>query len=206
LAIKKDVCLAFLRKMVEKVTPPKVNLVLNLNKSTYVLGENVEGELAISSSEDFDADDIRCELQCVESAKVLKPVYDATLKREVTREVWESATLYYAKPSLSGPIHISRGFTGKFPFSINIPVTVKPTLKSIDRKVTWSIKGVIAVKGRPDASSQTLEVQVTQPSAAPIIKEREVIREVVMIPCKYCGTLMPQTETVCPNCGAKRTI
>jgi RNA polymerase subunit RPABC4/transcription elongation factor Spt4 len=26
-----------------------------------------------------------------------------------------------------------------------------------------------------------------------------------MIPCKYCGVLMPQTETVCPNCGARRT-
>jgi len=34
---------------------------------------------------------------------------------------------------------------------------------------------------------------------------REVIREVVMIPCKYCGTLFPQTGTFCPHCGAKRT-
>ncbi len=198
--------MAFLRKMVEKVMPPRVSLVLKLNKGTYFLGEKVEGELAVSSSEDFDADDVRCELQCVESAKVFKSVYDATLKREVTRETWESATLYSAKSSLSGPMHISKGFTGKFPFSVEIPVTLKPTLKSIDRRVTWSIKGVIAVKGRPDATSQTLEVQVAQPSAAPVIKEREVIREVVMIPCKYCGTLFPQTETVCPNCGARRTV
>lgn len=34
----------------------------------------------------------------------------------------------------------------------------------------------------------------------------EVIREVVMIPCKYCGALFQQTATFCPNCGAKRTI
>jgi ribosomal protein L40E len=34
---------------------------------------------------------------------------------------------------------------------------------------------------------------------------REVVREVVMIPCKYCGALFPQTATFCPNCGAKRT-
>lgn len=33
--------MAFLRKMVEKVTPPKVSLVLNLNKGTYFLGEKV---------------------------------------------------------------------------------------------------------------------------------------------------------------------
>jgi len=34
---------------------------------------------------------------------------------------------------------------------------------------------------------------------------REVIREVVVIPCKYCGTLFPQTAIFCPHCGAKRT-
>jgi uncharacterized OB-fold protein len=34
---------------------------------------------------------------------------------------------------------------------------------------------------------------------------REVIREVVVIPCKYCGTLFPQTATFCPHCGARRT-
>jgi uncharacterized OB-fold protein len=35
---------------------------------------------------------------------------------------------------------------------------------------------------------------------------KEVVREVVlMIPCKYCGTLFSQTVTACPNCGAKRT-
>jgi len=38
-----------------------------------------------------------------------------------------------------------------------------------------------------------------------IMKEKEVIvKEVVMIPCKYCGGLMPQTAIFCPNCGAQR--
>jgi len=34
---------------------------------------------------------------------------------------------------------------------------------------------------------------------------REVVREVVMIPCKYCGALFQQTATFCPHCGARRT-
>ncbi|HMK95049.1 MAG TPA: zinc-ribbon domain-containing protein [Candidatus Limnocylindrales bacterium] len=34
--------------------------------------------------------------------------------------------------------------------------------------------------------------------------EKEVIKEIVLIPCHYCGALMPQTSTVCPNCGATR--
>lgn len=37
-----------------------------------------------------------------------------------------------------------------------------------------------------------------------VIKEKEVVKEVVMIPCQYCGTLMPQIASSCPNCGARR--
>jgi len=37
------------------------------------------------------------------------------------------------------------------------------------------------------------------------VKEREVIvKEIVIIPCQYCGELLPQTAVFCPNCGAKR--
>ncbi|MGP3667117.1 MAG: hypothetical protein ACKD6N_01580 [Candidatus Bathyarchaeota archaeon] len=197
--------MSFLKKLAEKATPPKVNLKLNLKKDTYFLGENIEGELTLFSNDEFDADEIRCELQCIESAKVQKRFYDSHLKREVVREVWETATLYSIKPPISPQTHISKSFTGSFPFSINIPITMKPTYKGIDRKVTWLIKGVVAVKGRPDATSPTLEIQIAQPAATPIVKEKEIIREVVMVPCKYCGTLFPQTETACPNCGAKRT-
>lgn len=198
--------MSFIKKLAEKVTPPKTNITLSLSKNTYFLGEDIEGELIVSSDEEFNADEVRCELQCIESAKVQKRIYDPALKHEVTREVWETATLFSVKPILSGPIHISRGFTSKFPFKINIPITMKPTYKGIDRRVVWSIKGVIAVKGRPDAVSQALEIQVAQPSSAPIIKEKEIVREVVMIPCKYCGALIPQTETTCPYCGAKRIV
>ncbi|MEM1586970.1 MAG: hypothetical protein QXX99_05745 [Candidatus Bathyarchaeia archaeon] len=197
--------MSFLKKLAEKVTPPKVSLRLNLSENVVFLGGNLKGDLFISSDEDFDAEEVRCELLCVESARVQRLFYDPSLKREVLRDVWETVTIYSAKPCLSGPTHISRGFSASFPFSIQIPITTKPTTKGVDRRVTWTIKGVVAVNGRPDAVSPTLEVQVAQPAVTPIIKEREVIREVVMVPCKYCGTLFPQTESVCPHCGARRT-
>jgi predicted metallopeptidase len=82
----------------------------------------------------------------------------------------------------------------------------------VENRVTWNIKGVVAVKDRPDITSPTSEIQVVQPTviqaaptvqAAPVVKE--IIREIVMIPCKYCGGLMPQTDTTCPKCGARRT-
>ncbi|MEM3665542.1 MAG: hypothetical protein QW222_00490 [Candidatus Bathyarchaeia archaeon] len=197
--------MAFLKKLKDKLTPPKATISLTLNKSSFALGENVEGTLSVSSDEEFDATEVRCEIQCVEEAKKTKRVYDEALRREIERQVMESATLYSAKPKISGPLHLTKGFAQTFPFSINIPIGGRPTYKSIDSKVTWFMKGVIAVDGRPDVTSSTLEIQVTQPSATPVIKEKEIIREVVMIPCKYCGTLTPQTSIECPNCGAKRT-
>lgn len=39
--------------------------------------------------------------------------------------------------------------------------------------------------------------------AAPSQKE-VITKEIVMLPCGYCGGLMPQTSLFCPNCGAKR--
>jgi len=198
--------MSFFKKLREGLTSPKARVSLQFNKNSFVLGESVEGSLTVASDEEFDAKEIRCEFQCVEEARKMKQVYDPAVKHEVTREVQESATLYSAKPAVCGPMHMSRGFSQTFPFSVNIPVGCKPTFKSIDSKVSWFMKGVIAVDGRPDVTGQTMEVQVSAPSAAPVIKEKEVIREVVMIPCKYCGSLMPQTDTVCPHCGARRTV
>jgi len=43
------------------------------------------------------------------------------------------------------------------------------------------------------------------PSATPAaFAEKEVIHEIVLVPCAYCGSLFPQTSIACPNCGAKR--
>jgi hypothetical protein len=198
--------MSFFKKLKDRVTAPNAKVGLQFTRYSFGLGEDAEGMLTATSDEEFDATEIRCEIQCVEDAKRVKYVNDPATNRQVLKEVRESATLYSGKPAISGPIHITKGFSQTFPCKINIPAGARPTFKSIDSTVTWTVKGAIAVQGRPDVTGPIVEIQVTQPSAAPVIKEKEVIREVVMIPCKYCGALMPQTETACPNCGAKRTV
>jgi hypothetical protein len=193
------------KKFTNKFTAPDTNLQLNLNKFSVALGENLDGTLIVSSKEDVEAEGVRCEIQCVEQAKVIKQVYDSQLRRTLPREVQDSAVLFSARPALCGPTHFSNGETRNFAVNVNIPAGGQPTYQSIDRRVTWTIKGVVAVDGRPDAASRTAEIQVTPPSAQPVIREKEIVREVVMIPCKYCSSLMDQTLTCCPNCGAKRT-
>jgi len=42
------------------------------------------------------------------------------------------------------------------------------------------------------------------PSQQPPVPQ-VVLRETVKVNCRYCGTLIDTTDTVCPNCGAPRT-
>jgi hypothetical protein len=54
---------------------------------------------------------------------------------------------------------------------------------------------------------QVEKVKVTamgSSEATPTFHKEVVTKEIVMIPCEYCRSLMPQTSTFCPNCGAKR--
>lgn len=117
----------------------------------------------------------------------------------------ESSVLFSARPVLSGPTHLANGETRDFQLSVNIPAGGRATVQGMNQSVTWTIKGVVAVDGRPDVVSKIQLLQVVKPSAQPVVKEKEVVRQVVMIPCKYCGMLMDQLVTECPNCGAKRT-
>ncbi len=41
------------------------------------------------------------------------------------------------------------------------------------------------------------------PENPQVVREKEIIREVVKIRCSYCGTLYDETLDKCPNCGAK---
>ena len=155
---------------------------MKLNKTSFALGENIEGTLTVSSSEDFEVTEIRCEIECIEEAKRLKRIYDERFHTYTEKEFNESATLYSARPAVSGPLKMNNGYTETFPLSLNIPAGGRPAYKSVDDNITWLIKGVITIDGRPDITSMKTEIQVLQPSAAPagaVVKE--VIREVVMI-------------------------
>jgi hypothetical protein len=68
--------------------------------------------------------------------------------------------------------------------------------------VALIVVGVV-LKLREKPLPETLPL--SEPSVSPeVVKETTIVKEVVMIPCRCCGTLMPQTSTFCPNCGAER--
>lgn len=63
--------------------------------------------------------------------------------------------------------------------------------------IVLSIVKVIRSAGRYE-SSDTSENQ-------PLVREREIIREIVKIRCSYCGNLYDETEDRCPHCGGTKT-
>jgi hypothetical protein len=202
--------MGFFKKLKDKVTAPNANLELKLSKYAFALGENLEGSLVVWAKEDFDSTEVRCEIECTQEARVIRYQYDPAIKRSLPHEVTETSVLFAAKPVLNGPTHIINGENRTFPLKINIPAGGRPTYQGNGDRITWTIKGVVAVDGRPDLTSHLAVIQVIQPtlqtaaSSQPVVKE--IIREVVKIPCKYCDTLFDQLETSCPNCGAKRTV
>jgi hypothetical protein len=200
--------MGFLKKFTNKLTAPDATVQLRFNNYSVALGDNLQGTLNINSKEDFETTEIRCEIICVEQSKVIREVYDAALKRSIPRVVDESVIIYSAKPALSGPSRFANGENRRIPVNMNIPAGARPTYAGVDRRVTCTIKGVLAVDGRPDKTTETCEIQVLPPTmqAQTATLQREVIHTVVMIPCKYCQGLMDQTLTACPNCGAKRTV
>jgi hypothetical protein len=191
------------KRVADKLTPPRARVSLSLLKDSFILDEDLVGSLSVTSEEDFDTLEVRCEIQCVEEVRRVARVYDARLHRVVEKSVLESATLHSAKPAVSGPGRIARGYTGVFPFRIPIPASGRPTHKGIDGKVTWVIKGVIVIDGRPDVTSSTVEIQVIPARVTQVVQPvvAQVIREtrVVVVPTSP-SPAPPTVQNLCPVC------
>jgi ribosomal protein L40E len=186
----------------KRLDPINADVSLLLNKSTFLEGEPITGKLVLNSDEAVRADEIRLEIRATET-------FHAPTFRSVggqVRQTMETQTkqLHAEDVKVSGPLDISKGYKGEFPFTVSIP-PMRPTMPGgiINRK----IKGVVAVKGRPD---KTEEIGVNI-SAAPYgqvavqAPSQVVVKEIVKVPCRYCGALIPVEADRCSNCGAKLT-
>jgi hypothetical protein len=160
---------------------------LSLDDNELSLGEELKGTVRVKSEVEFNVEKIWVKLRCVES--VAKA----------------NATLYADDVQVSSAIHVNAGFDKEFPFVIKLPSIGRETFQSIKQNVQWLVDAYIKVKGIKNAISAEGGgfILVAKPTAS--VKEvKEVVREVVLIPCAYCSGLMPQTSTFCPNCGARR--
>ncbi len=190
----------FFKKIGNHLTAPKADVNLQLLDQYVVLGDCLEGTLTVMPHEVIDAEEIRCELNCTETAEVIRPVYDPVIKRTVPRQMTENRVLYQTNAVCNPPTQLINGVSRDFRVSVNIPVGARPTFTSINDNVQWQIKGVVAVHGRPDVTTETLQFQVIPESQRPANQAPRVR----LVPCEYCQAAMPETALACPNCGAKR--
>ncbi len=195
------VSMGFLKKIEGHLIAPKADVNLQLADQYFVLGDNLEGIFTVSPHEDIQADEIRCEIKCLETTQVMRTEYDPAIKSMVTRQVTENRILYQVKPVCSQTTELVNGSSRAFKFSTNIPAGSRPTYTSTGDLVQWEIKGVVAVHGRPDVTSKEMQFQVISQSQRPT-NEPPKLR---LVACQYCQTDMLENTLVCPNCGARRS-
>ncbi|XHH10156.1 MAG: hypothetical protein ACFCUE_05880 [Candidatus Bathyarchaeia archaeon] len=182
------------------MTTPKADADLQLSEPYVVIGDCLEGTLTVNPHETIDADEVRCEIDCIETARVLRTDFDPVAKRMVTRQVTETRTIFQANPVCNPATQLINGVSRTFKLSVNIPVGSRPSLTSINDNIEWKIKGVVAVNDRPDLTTRTLQLQVISESQRP----QNQVPKVRLVNCEYCQTAMPETVLACPNCGARR--
>jgi hypothetical protein len=164
---------------------------LSLVETEVSLGGELKGTLSVKTNVKFDIEKIWIRLRCEES------------------EGKDKAILYDNDDlDLSDAIHVNAGFDKEFPFTLKLPSVGRETYHSIHQNVQWIVDAYVKVKGIKYAISADGggEILVAKPSASttPVKEVKEIVREVVLIPCVYCSGLMPQTAIFCPNCGARR--
>ena len=193
----------------KKRQPPLPELAMSpsVNKTELFLGDEIKGQLEVKSGTELDIEEIWVELRCIESKKKISR-YQEVIDDDLVwqeEEYWDEDDIYnesFLHLPLSRNMHANVGFDKKFPFMIKTPSYGRETYHSVDHTIIWSLNYYMSVRGYkiPFRSKGGGEIFVTKPP----ISDKEVVREVVLIPCAYCSGLMPQTSIFCPNCGARR--
>ena len=142
-----------------KLKAPNASIAVLLDKGTSSLREPLQGKLDVSSSEEFDATEMRIEIWVTEWTKATEQKKVGQQTVPVTAE--QKRTLHQSKNTVAGGRHLTSGFRESIPFSVPLPSNVPPTYRSNNARNTWMMKGVIGVKGRPDVTSHDMEVVIT---------------------------------------------
>jgi hypothetical protein len=141
----------------DRFKAPKATISATLDKQAFNLDQPMTGKLNVSSVEEFDVDELRIELWVIEWTKATEKKGSGNEAKTVTAE--QNAMLHEGKITVSGRMHINEGLNQQFSFSVPLSSGIPPTYRCHNASNTWRMKGVIAVKGRPDVTSHIIEVQ-----------------------------------------------
>jgi hypothetical protein len=194
---------------------PQAKLSLVVKKNELYFGDELNGSLNISSQEELDVDEISVSLRCIETVTKVRRYQESIEVEDFEGNprqqlVWKEKeyddwkTLFSGHKKIVSFVHLTVGYNANFPFVFKLPITGRETYHSVDKNLTWSLTAFMKAKSRKTLLAQGGgEIMVAKPTVL-ATPTKEVVREVVLIPCAYCSGLMPQTAIFCPNCGARR--
>jgi len=142
-----------------KFKAPKATISVKLDKGEYSLREPLTGKINVSAAEDFDVDEVRLEIWVNEFTRASES-QDVGGGSRRTVSAQQDNRIHEGKITVAGRMHASSGFNQDFPFSLNLPTGIPPTYRGRNANNTWRMKGVVAVKGRPDVTGHDTEIQI----------------------------------------------
>jgi len=157
---------------------PNATISINIGKDNFVLGETIKGSVLVTSEEEFEAKEIRVELQCIAEQKIGEKETHETEEDEVVdprvgaalavgalaaiayKKIKGTGTIgipmYKGQTKVSEKLKITKGYSQQFPFQITIQPNVR-TILYLSRPGPgreWTLKGVITIEGRPNVETK----------------------------------------------------
>jgi hypothetical protein len=179
----------------KRLMPLKANMSIDLASSVVEQGQPFKGVAALDAKESFMVEEVRMEITVKESYQ--EPVWERDSNGNQHQVIKNVENIRYSqKVPVSQSFEMVNGSRKEFPFEVTIPMY---TPSKPGGNITYSLKAVANVKGRPDVT-RSVNPMITPSTVATRIIEREVIK----VPCKYCGALVELTADAnkCPSCGA----
>ena len=178
----------------KRFIPLNADMNISLENQTVEQGQPFKGSASLVSRDKFRVEEVRIEILVKESweERVLQ-----TDSRGNQRQVMEKNEniLYSQDVPISQQFDMGNGDKKDFPFEVTIPM-YQPT--RYGGFVAYSLKAVASVKGRMDVTRDVNPTIVPSTGVTKIIE-----KQVIKVPCKYCGTLIELTsgDNKCPTCG-----
>lgn len=197
--------MSFLKRLV----PLKADMSMNLQSLTVENGQPFKGAAVLSSRDNFHVEEVRMEIRVTESWQEQTWQRDANGNQHQVMQRRENV-LFSQDVPVSQPFEMGNGDHREFPFEVTIPMR---SPSKYGGSIAYSLKAVANVKGRPDVTKTANPMVVPAPVApvaavvpgAPAGVVTQVIqKEIIKVPCKFCGTLIQLTsgDNKCSNCGA----
>ncbi|MFW9795351.1 MAG: hypothetical protein ACFE8F_10070 [Promethearchaeota archaeon] len=143
----------------DRLKKPKGTVTVNFDKEYQSLREGLNGSLNVSASEEFEAEEIRLEIWVNEWTQATEQKKQG--EQTITVTAQQNKQLHQSKYAVHGQMDFTDGMSQDIPFQVHLPPGIPPTYQSQNARTTWMLKGVIAIKGRPDITSHDMEIKVT---------------------------------------------